>query len=98
MRPLLASFVLLAGCATTPVVVKSDPVDVHVLPECFVECAQCVVDTIAQISIDPDSALIAAITEHDARKQCALEEKLCEVRRKVCAAALQRAQASGAIK
>ena len=101
MRHFLASAVLLAGCAAAPPAVfnvKPKLLDVHALPECFVACDQCQNGQIAQITTDPDSAVVAAIVEHNARKQCAGGLALCETRRAACAQALQRGIAGGVVK
>jgi hypothetical protein len=77
--------------------VKPQPIDVHTLPECFAACGSCA-QPAQTITADPDSAVVAAITEHILRKQCAGELALCDTRRQACANAIKRGQTAGAIK
>lgn len=86
---------LLAGCGNEPrlVATKPDPFEAHVLPECTQACTCAASPSV--ITTDPYSAPNAAVREHDLRKVCVAQ---CEVRRKACADALDRAQHAGAIK
>jgi hypothetical protein len=89
----------LAACAPTTqlVAIKPQAIDVHTLPECFAACGSCS-QPAQTITADPDSAVVAAITEHILRKQCAGELALCETRRQACSDAIKRGQRAGAIR
>lgn len=77
----------LTGCNALHVIAKPQAADLHVDPMCYAPCTE----EGTQITSDPDSAVIAAITEHSYRKAC-------EVRRQACAQALKRGQDAGVIK
>lgn len=66
---------------------KPDPFDVHLNEACYAPCTEAG----AQVTADPDSAVVAAITEHEYRKQC-------EVRRQACVQALKRGMDAGVIR
>ena len=82
-----------AGCQPLAVPVKPDPIDVHVPAECTQACA-CDVPA-PLITLDPYSAVDAALFEHKAGRACVAQ---CDVRRKGCADALDRARKAGAIR
>jgi hypothetical protein len=84
----------LAGCAQqVPVPVKPTPPDVHVPPECETACT-CDVPA-PTITTDPYSGVDAALYEHKAGRTCTAQ---CDVRRKGCVDAINRARNVGAIK
>lgn len=90
---ILLIVVLLAACQPIAVPLKPDPIDVHVLPECTQACTCDAPSSI--ITTDIYSPIDAAVREHDLRKACVAQ---CEVRRKGCADALDRARKAGAIR
>ena len=85
---------VIAGCVPQAVVpVKSDPIDVHVPPECQAACT-CDVPAVA-ITENPYSGVDAAVFEHKKGKACVAQ---CDTRRKGCADAIARGREAGAIK
>lgn len=76
---------LLTGCDT--IHCRTDAPDVHIAPECL---SACNLDA-PIISGDPNSLLDAAATERASLKQC-------DIKRRLCVAALIRAQDAKAIK
>ena len=92
-RAAIALLPLLAACQPQLVPAKPDPIDVHVPPECMQACT-CDVPPIL-ITQDPYSAVDAAHFEHTKGETC---RKQCDVRRKDCADALDRARKAGVIR
>lgn len=84
---------LIAACQPVAVPVKPDPFDVHVPPECAQACI-CDVPPLP-ITQDPYSAVDAARFEHAKGAACVAQ---CDVRRKGCADALERARKAGVIR
>lgn len=82
-----------AGCQPVAVPVKPDPIDVHVPPECTQACT-CDVPA-SLITLDPYSAVDAATFEHKAGRACLAQ---CDVLRKGCADAIERARKAGVIR
>lgn len=89
----IALLLAATGCQPVVVPVKPEPFDVHVLPECLQACACDVTPSV--VTTDPYSPLDAATREHDLRKLCVAQ---CEVRRRACADALERAHKAGVIR
>lgn len=88
-RAAIALLLGAAGCQPVAVPVRPEPFDVHVPPECLQACSLGVSPSI--VTTDPYSPLDAAVREHYLRN-------LCEVRRRACADALERARKAGVIR
>ena len=89
----LGMFVLIlgtTGCGLSHLRIvanKPDALDLHIDASCYAPCTE----QSAAVTADPDSAVLAAITEHEYRKQC-------ELRRLACTQALKRGIDAGVIK